>query len=291
LYSIDGIEAYGHMNLLKCGLVFSDAITTVSERYAQEIRSSEEYGAGLEGVVNKRKSSLTGILNGADYSVWDPSVDELIPVRYDARTLDQKLENKKALLSKMGLPFDPRIPVIGIISRLADQKGFDLIGEALDQLMKTDLQLAVLGTGEKKYHDLFEKAQRKFPKKVAVSLTFNNDLAHLIEAGSDMFLMPSRYEPCGLNQMYSLRYGTIPIVRATGGLDDTIEDVQGSSGTGFKFKEYDSGEMLKAIHRAVTAFKDQILWRKLMKYGMAKDFSWEASAKKYVQLYRSLART
>jgi starch synthase len=291
LFSIEGVEAYGHMNLLKCGLVFSDAITTVSERYAQEIRSSEEFGAGLEGVVNRRRSSLTGILNGADYSVWDPSVDELIPVRYDIRTIDLKLENKKALLSRMDLPFDPRIPVIGIISRLADQKGFDLIGEGLDQMMKMDLQLVVLGTGDKKYHDLFEKAKKKYPKKVAVSLTFNNDLAHLIEAGSDMFLMPSRYEPCGLNQMYSLRYGTVPVVRATGGLDDTIEDVHAASGTGFKFREYDSSQMLKAIQRAVTAYKDQALWRKLMKNGMVKDFSWEASAKKYMQLYRSLART
>jgi starch synthase len=155
--------------------------------------------------------------------------------------------------------------------------------------MKLDLQLVVLGTGDKKYHDLFEKAQKKYPQRVAAALTFNNDLAHLIEAGSDMFLMPSRYEPCGLNQIYSLRYGTIPIVRATGGLDDTIEDVQGGNGTGFKFKNYAASDMMKAIQRALTAFKDQATWRKLMKSGMAKDFSWEASAKKYIQLYRSLA--
>jgi starch synthase len=190
----------------------------------------------------------------------------------------------------MKLPFNESIPVIGIISRLVDQKGFDLIGESLDQLMKLDCQLVVLGVGEKKYHDLFEKAARKYPQRCAAALMFNDDLAHLIEAGSDMFLMPSRYEPCGLNQIYSLRYGTIPIVRATGGLEDTIEDVQGSSGTGFKFKQYTAADMLKAIQRAVAAYRDQPSWRKLMKSGMAKDFSWEASAKKYIQLYRGLVR-
>jgi starch synthase len=287
---MEGVEAYGNLNFLKAGLVYADAITTVSEKYAQEIQSSPDFGAGLEGIAKKRKDDLTGILNGVDYGVWDPAVDELIPVKYDVKGLDLKVENKRALLEKMKLPFDEKIPVIGIISRLADQKGFDLIGEALDQLMKLDLQLVVLGTGDKKYHDLFEKAQKKYPQRVAAALTFNNDLAHLIEAGSDMFLMPSLYEPCGLNQIYSLRYGTIPIVRATGGLDDTIEDVQGGNGTGFKFKNYTAADMMKAIQRALTAFKDQAGWRKLMKSGMAKDFSWEASAKKYVQLYRSLAR-
>jgi starch synthase len=290
LMGMDGVEAYGHVNFLKAGLVFSDAITTVSERYAQEIRTSEEFGAGLQGIVNDRKSDLTGILNGVDYSVWDPSVDSLIPLKYDAKSIDLKLEDKKALLSKMGLPFNERIPVIGIISRLADQKGFDLIGEELDALMKMDLQIVVLGTGEKKYHDLFEKAQKKFPQKVAAALTFSEEIAHLIEAGSDMFLMPSRYEPCGLNQIYSLRYGTIPIVRATGGLDDTIDDAGTPGGTGFKFKNYSSTDMFKAIQRAVSAFGDQPGWRKLVKNGMAKDFSWEASAKKYIQLYRTLTR-
>jgi len=289
LMSVDGVEAYGHVNFLKAGLVFADAITTVSERYAQEIRTTEEFGSGLQGVVNARKSDVSGILNGVDYSVWDPAVDQLIPVKYDPKSLDLKLEDKKALLAKLGLPFDEHVPVLGIISRLADQKGFDLIGEELDHLMKMNLQLVVLGTGEKKYHDLFERAQRKYPQKVAVALTFNNDLAHLIEAGSDMFLMPSRYEPCGLNQIYSLRYGTIPIVRATGGLDDTIDDVSGTGGTGFKFKNYAGADMLKAIGRALAAFDDRAGWRKLMKNGMAKDFSWDASAKKYIALYRNLS--
>ncbi|MBP1648457.1 MAG: glgA, partial [Bacteroidetes bacterium] len=292
LLSEKGIEAYGKVNFLKSGLVFADAITTVSEKYAEEIQSSDEFGAGLQDVVKDRKHDLSGIINGIDYTVWDPSVDELIPHRYDPKSIDLKTENKKALLAKMGLPFHERIPVIGIISRLADQKGFDLIDEVLDDLISLDIQLVVLGTGEKKYHDMFERTQKKYPQKVAVALTFSNELAHLIEAGSDMFLMPSRYEPCGLNQLYSLRYGTIPIVRATGGLDDTIEDYNASAGTGtgFKFKNYDSREMSRAVQRAVQAYADQAVWRKLMKTGMNKDFSWEASAKKYIQLYRSLVK-
>ncbi len=292
LLAEDGIEAYGNINLLKSGLVFADAITTVSEKYAEEIRTSEEYGCGLQEIVKRRKGDLTGIVNGIDYTQWDPSVDALIPHRYDARSVDLKIENKKELLRQMGLPFNEQTPLIGIISRLADQKGFDLIGEVLDELMHLGLQLVILGTGEKRYHDLFEKAHKKFPTTIGLSLTFNNDLAHLIEAGSDMFLMPSRYEPCGLNQLYSLRYGTVPIVRATGGLDDTIEDYVASTGegTGFKFSDYQSQAMLRAVQRAVHTFADRAAWRKLMRNGMAKDFSWETSARKYIQLYRNLVK-
>ena len=292
LLSEQGIEAYGNMNLLKSGWVFADAITTVSEKYAEEIRTSDEYGYGLQNIAARRKNDLTGIVNGIDYSVWNPAVDELIPHKYDYKTIELKLETKKALLEKMGLPFNETTPLIGIISRLADQKGFDLIGEIMDNLMKRDVQLVVLGTGEKRYHDMFEKAAKKHKQKLAVRLTFDNELAHLIEAGSDMFLMPSRYEPCGLNQLYSLKYGTVPIVRATGGLDDTIEEFNPSNGagTGFKFKKYDGGELLKTIQRAISAFADQTSWRKLIRNGMSKDFSWETSAKKYVQLYRSLTK-
>ncbi len=287
-----GVMAHGSLNFLKAGLIHADALTTVSERYAKEIRSSDELGCGLQGVLEKRKHDLTGILNGADYTVWDPAVDTLIPQRYDARSIDLKVENKKALLTKVGLPFQERTPVIGIISRLADQKGFDLIGETLDDLMKLQVQLVVLGTGEKKYHVLFEKAARKYPQQVGISLTFDNNLAHLIEAGSDMFLMPSRYEPCGLNQIYSMRYGTAPVVRATGGLDDTVEEFHpaAGTGTGFKFTEYEGSALLKTVQRAVALYADSAAWRKLIKNGMAKDFSWEASARKYIQLYRSLAR-
>jgi starch synthase len=291
-FSEKGVEAYGNLNLLKSGLVHADAITTVSEKYAEEIRTTDEYGCGLQGLLQLRRRDLSGILNGIDYAVWDPSVDEHIPARYDVRNLEAKAENKKALLARMNLPYHEETPVIGIISRLADQKGFDLIGAAINDLVKMNLQLVILGTGEKKYHDLFEKAVRKYPQKMAAELGFNNELAHWIEAGSDMFLMPSRYEPCGLNQIYSLRYGTIPIVRATGGLDDTIQDYQPSTGegTGFKFVQYNSTEMLKALQRALHVFANQPAWKKLMKTGMGMDFSWEASAKKYVQLYRNLVR-
>jgi starch synthase len=287
----DGVIAFGNLNFMKAGLMFSDAITTVSEKYAEEIRSADEFGCGLQDILERRKHDLTGILNGVDYAIWDPAGDTLIPQRYDSKTIDMKIENKRALVAGLGLPFDAAVPVIGIISRLADQKGFDLIGEIMDELMKMPVQLAVLGTGEKKYHDLFEKAARKHPGKIGVALRFDEGMAHLIEAGSDMFLMPSRYEPCGLNQIYSLRYGTVPIVRATGGLDDTITEFQPSTGigTGFKFSRYDSRDLLKTVQRAVAAFADTATWRKLMKNGMAQDFSWEASAKKYIHVYRSLA--
>jgi starch synthase len=292
LFSKDGLEAENNMNLLKSGLVFADTITTVSEKYAEEIRSSDEYGFGLQDVVNNRKNDLTGIVNGIDYSVWNPSVDEFIPRKYDFKSIELKLENKKALLAKMGLTFDQRIPVIGIISRLADQKGFDLIREVIDEIMKLRPHLVILGTGEKPYHKMFESVAKAYPENIAVDLSFNNALAHLIEAGSDMFLMPSRYEPCGLNQLYSLKYGTVPIVRATGGLDDTIEEFSPTTGagTGFKFEKYDSKEMLQAIQRAVQMYNDPHNWKKIIKNGMAKDFSWESSAKKYLRLYRSITK-
>jgi starch synthase len=292
MFSENGIAAYGNVNMLKSGLVFADAITTVSEKYAEEIRTSDEFGCGLRKVVEKRKNDLFGILNGIDYSAWNPAVDEHIPHRYDHKSLDLKLENKKVLLARVGLPFHESTPLIGMISRLADQKGFDLIGEIMDELMKLELQLVVLGTGEKRYHDMMEKARKKYPEKIAVRLSFDNELAHLIEAGSDMFLMPSRYEPCGLNQLYSLKYGTVPIVRATGGLDDTIDRVDPATGagTGFKFTTYNSGELMRTIQCALQTFKDRALWKKIIKNGMSKDFSWESSAKKYIHLYRSLSK-
>ena len=287
----EALTAHGKINYLKSGLVFAHALTAVSERYAQEIGSGPEYGYGLEDVIRRRAGDLRGILNGADYQQWDPAHDGLIPHRFGVRSLDLKTENKRALLQKMGLAFSPTTPVIGIVSRLATQKGFDLIGEVLDQLMALDLQLVVLGTGEKQYHDLFTRAAAAYPRKLAVALRFDNALAHLIEAGSDMFLMPSRYEPCGLNQLYSLRYGTVPIVRATGGLADTVEDFDGTKGTGFAFEEYDSRELLRAVQRALAAYADQPVWAKIVKAGMAKDFSWDASARKYLQIYRSALKS
>jgi starch synthase len=288
-----GIESAGMINLLKAGLVYSDSVTTVSEKYAEEIQSSPDYGCGLQDIVRRRKDSLTGILNGIDYTVWDPAIDNAIPHKYDSRTLDLKLENKKALLQRTGLSFDETVPVVGMVSRLAEQKGIDIIMEVWEDLMRLRFQLVVLGVGEKRYHDFFARAKKKYPEKVAINLEFNEDLAHVIHAGSDMFLMASRYEPCGLNQMYSLKYGTVPIVRATGGLDDTVDDFNAATGkgTGFKFKDYNGGNLLKVMERAIDAYADVAGWRKIIKNGMSKDFSWESSARKYVQLYRNLART
>ena len=292
IFTPDGVEFHGKFNFMKAGIVYADIINTVSEKYAQEIRTKEEFGFGLEKLLNKRKNDLYGIINGVDYNVWSPQTDEFIPTKYSAATISKKVENKKALLQKYNLKFDENIPVIGIISRLADQKGFDLIGDIVNELMSLDIQMVVLGTGEKRYHELFQKIHNKYPDKFGVYLGFSESLAHLIEAGSDMFLMPSRYEPCGLNQIYSLKYGTVPIVRATGGLDDTIENVDEKSGTGtgFKFNKYDSKELLKTIKKAIKVYQDKKIWTKIMKNGMSKDFSWSNSAKKYIALYKKLIK-
>jgi starch synthase len=289
---MEGVEFHGDINLLKAGLVYSDAITTVSPTYAKEVRASKEFGYGLEGVFKKRARKTYGILNGMDVTVWNPEVDKLIPKNYSAETLEGKQENKKALCDHFKLPYDPKVPVIGIVSRLADQKGFDLIQESLEDLMGMDLQLVVLGSGEKKYEDLFTKAAKKYKKKVGAFIGFDEDLAHLIEAGADMFLMPSKYEPCGLNQMYSLRYGTLPIVRSTGGLADTVEDLDAKpkAGTGFVFEKYNAKQMLDAIKRSLAAFADEKIWTAAMKRAMAKDNSWDASAQKYIELYKNLLK-
>jgi len=292
LFVPEGVEFYGNFNFLKAGLLYADIITTVSEKYALEIQSSDEYGCGMSSILQKRKSDVYGILNGIDYSVWNPEADNLIPQKYDVRNLDGKATNKIELLRKFKLEYREGTPVIGCISRLAEQKGFDLIGEVAEDFLKLDVQFVLLGTGEKKYHDLFEAVQKRHPQNVGVYLGFSNELAHLIEAGSDMFLMPSRYEPCGLNQMYSLRYGTIPIVRATGGLEDTIEDYdpESGNGTGFKFSRYDAKELLKTIERSVAVYANKPAWRKMMKQAMQKDFSWESSARKYIALYKSVLK-
>ena len=287
-----GVEFYGQFSFLKAGLVYSDLLNTVSERYAQEIQRSPEFGYGMEGVLKSRSKDLYGILNGVDYSIWNPEVDQFIPYKYNPEDLRGKIENKKVLLEENGLEFREDVPLIGSISRLADQKGFDLIGQAIDEMMRMDLQYILLGTGDPKYHRLFEQIKRKYPDRIAINLRFDNRLAHLIEAGCDMFLMPSRYEPCGLNQLYSLKYGTIPIVRATGGLADTITeyDPQTGKGNGFTFNNYSADEMLKAIKRALKAFADKETWIKLMRNAMGEDYSWEVSAQKYVVLYERLIK-
>ncbi len=289
-FTMEGVEFYDKLNFMKAGLMYSDVITTVSEKYAQEISTTVEFGCGLEGVLQQRKSALHGIINGVDYSIWNPETDEHLENRYDIKSLEGKAANKRELLDKFKLEYNEHVPVIGMISRLADQKGFDLIKEIADDALKMDIQMIFLGSGEKKYHEFLESLRKKYPNKVGIEFGFHDELAHLIEAGTDMFLMPSQYEPCGLNQIYSLKYGTVPIVRATGGLDDTIQDVEGANGTGFKFKKYESKELLKAIQRAVKAFGDQKAWLKIMKTGMSKDFSWESSAKKYISLYRNLLK-
>jgi starch synthase len=283
------VEFFGEINYMKAGLVFADVINTVSERYAREIQENAEFGAGLEGVLRSRSADLYGILNGVDYTQWNPEDDQLIAHHYGPGDLSPKGKNKTALRKAFGLPESGQEqPVIGMISRLADQKGFDLVLQVAKKILALDLQLVILGTGEKKYHRRLQALQQKCPLKLGLALTFDNRLAHQIEAGADMFLMPSRYEPCGLNQMYSLRYGTIPIVRATGGLADTIVDVDHDpdAGNGFVFREYQADRMLATIERAVAAFGNRTLWKKLVERAMAADFSWARSAEKYRQLYR-----
>jgi len=290
-YPMSGVEFYGKFSFLKAGVVYADLLNTVSETYAKEIQSTPEFGAGFEGILRARSADLSGILNGVDYSEWSPENDDSIPQKYSLADLSGKEKNKQALLARHQLEYRPGVPVLGCISRLADQKGFDLIGEIIDEMMQMDLYFILLGTGEEKYHRLFRDIARKYPKKAGVNLKFDNPLAHLIEAGSDMFLMPSRYEPSGLNQLYSLRYGTVPIVRKTGGLADTIRefDPRRGQGNGFVFEKYEAKELLKAIKRAVTLYSDHEQWERLMKNGMREDYSWEVSARKYAQLYHKLA--
>jgi starch synthase len=282
-----GIEFYGNVNLLKGGIVFCDYLTTVSRKYAEEIQTPA-FGYGLDGVVRGRADRLVGILNGVDYTAWNPEKDKLIAARYSAKDLSGKRACKQALLQLMELPYeDLTKPVIGIVSRFADQKGFDLIAERAHELMQEELTLVVLGTGDRKYEDLFRSLATTYPGRVGVRIAYDDAIAHQIEAGADMFLMPSRYEPCGLNQIYSLKYGTVPIVRATGGLDDTIEpfDLQLGTGTGFKFEEYAGAAMVQCVRRALQHYEDERIWKRIQLNGMAKDFSWKRSAAEYVKVY------
>jgi starch synthase len=290
LFAIDKMEFWGKVNFLKGALVFSDTITTVSRKYSQEIQTAE-YGFGLDGVLRSRSHSVTGILNGVDYDEWSPAQDKLIVRQYSPQNLEGKRECKYDLLREFGMEkANVEAPVVGIVSRFAAQKGFDLIAEIADDLAPLPLILVVLGSGDKPYQDLLLKLNRQFPDKFAVKIAYDNTLAHKIEAGADMFLMPSRYEPSGLNQMYSLKYGTVPIVRVTGGLDDSIEPWNAATqeGTGFKFTAYTGTALLSAIQDALAAFKNQTAWQKLMLNGMQKDFSWTASAREYVKVYERL---
>ncbi|MCB0721456.1 MAG: glycogen synthase GlgA [Ignavibacteriae bacterium] len=280
----------GKFSFLKTGLAYADKITTVSQKYAEEIRTDKDYSCGMEKILDSRKSDLVGILNGIDHSVWNPSYDKVITYRYTYQEIPLKYENKRELLNKYKFEYSEDVPLIGMITRLVDQKGFDLMEKILPALMKEDIQLVILGTGDEKYHKFLKNAKKKYAKKLIVHLGFDEDLAHHIEAGCDMFIMPSKYEPCGLNQMYSLTYGTVPIVRDTGGLSDTVTDYKKPDGNGFLFEKYDSNELLKAVKTAIEVFKDKNKWYKIMRNGMALDFSWKVSAKKYMNLYSKLAK-
>jgi starch synthase len=283
-FTPDFLEFFGRINYLKGGIVFSDVINTVSKKYSEEIQTPE-FGHGLDGVLRTRKSDLYGIVNGIDYDDWNPGKDPFLPAHYSPEGLEGKRLCKAALQQAFGLPVDPRIPLMATISRLADQKGFDLIAEALEKMVALGTQYVILGTGERRYHELLTALSKKFPKSFSCRIAFDNRLAHLIEAGADIFLMPSRYEPCGLNQLYSLKYGTVPVVRAVGGLDDTIVDYNTGAGTGFKFDDYTVAAFLNAISRALKVYENSDAWQELMRRCMAGDFSWERSALQYIDLY------
>lgn len=285
-FTPDYLEFFGNINFLKGGIVFSDIVNTVSKQYSQEIQTPE-FGYGLDGVLRSRKSDLYGIVNGIDYEDWNPEKDNFLPARYSSEKLENKTVCKKALLKEFGLPYNSNKPVLATISRLADQKGFDLIASAMEEMFSLGAQYIVLGTGERKYHELFTDLAKRFNGFFAVKIAYDNRLAHMIEAGADMFLMPSRYEPCGLNQLYSLKYGTVPIVRGVGGLEDTIIDYTNSpeEGTGFKFYGYSKEEMLDAIKRAIAVYENKTEWQSLVKRCMKEDFSWERSAREYIGLY------
>ena len=283
LFGVDGLEFWGKVSYLKAGLALSDALTTVSPTYAREIQTPE-FGAGLDGLLRGRANVLSGILNGVDYNDWSPEIDRHIPARYSARDLSGKSACKRALIEEFGLPADAvDRPLLGVVSRLTHQKGIELIAQTAPAMFADGASLVVLGTGDPNVVDALKRVQQEHPSHLGLRIGFDNGLAHRIEAGSDMFLMPSRFEPCGLNQMYSLRYGTPPVVRATGGLNDTIDE-----GTGFKFQEYSGRALLEAVRSALAAFSEPERWQDMMRAGMRQDFSWRASAASYSGLYRRL---
>ncbi len=286
-FSVDGMEFWGGINFMKAAIVCADIITTVSPRYSEEIQT-KEYGQKLEGVLQMHHHKLHGIINGANYEEWNPESDPYIAANYSRENLEGKYMCKLDLLRTVKLP--ERLmnrPLLGVISRLADQKGFDLLAAVMDKFMAHDLGLVILGIGEDKYHTMLAAFAERYPEKIAVRLEFDERLAHKIEAGADMFLMPSRYEPCGLNQMYSLRYGTVPIVRATGGLYDTITPFNPTKGkgVGFRFTSYEPESFWHATKAALDLFPQTETWRQIMKNGMAMDFSWLSSAQQYLKLY------
>jgi len=283
-FTPDGLEFHGRLSFLKAGLAYADAITTVSPTYAREIQT-EAFGCGLDGLLRRRRQSLTGILNGIDTALWDPAADPLVTASYDAASLERKALNKQALQFRLRLKVDPEVPLLGVVSRLTHQKGSDLLAQVLEELVRLPAQIAVLGKGEARMEDALRAAAGRYPGAIGVTTGFDESLAHAIEAGADLFLMPSRYEPCGLNQMYSQRYGTPPVAHATGGLADTIEDGE----TGFLFTHVEAGAFLHAVRRALELRRDASRWREMQRRGMQRDFSWPAAARQYADLYSRLA--
>ena len=291
LFNWKELEYYGKVNFLKGGVVFADAVTTVSERYAEEIQTPL-YGCGLEGVLRERRGSLLGILNGADYSSWDPEIDPHLPANYSARDTSGKRACKEELRREFGLP-ETDAPLLGTVGRLVPQKGFDILAKAWPEIARHDAQLVVLGTGLGKLEEELKRLAASDPERVGVRIGFDERLAHLITAGTDIFLMPSRFEPCGLNQMYALRYGTIPVVRRTGGLADTIADctpeaLEEGGANGFVFEEEKPEALSGAVERACALYRDRGAWARLMAVAMSQDWGWEKSAKKYLELYEGL---
>jgi starch synthase len=279
VFNIDMLEYFDKINILKGGIVFSDIINTVSDTYSKEIQT-KEFGFGMEGILNKRRDSVFGIINGLDYTIWDPATDKNLFQNYSLKDVANKYANKEGLQKLSKLPVKQNVPLVGIVSRLAEQKGFDILAEGIDAICKMDLQMVILGTGDLKYHQILEAMVKKYPKVISLHLKFDDALAHRIYAGSDIFLMPSKYEPCGLGQMISLRYGTVPMVFKTGGLADTVND-----NNGFVFDKYSKAELIKTIKTAIKDFKAKTKWQQLMLRGMKCNFSWSESAKKYIELY------
>lgn len=281
----------GKINFLKTGLLYSDSLTTVSPTYAKEIQT-EAHGMGLDSILRRRSHNLVGILNGVDYDEWNPRTDRFLPFRYSHRSLWRKAKNKEVLLEQLGLTYEKQVPLVGMITRLAQQKGLDLVMEALPEILRRrDLRFVVLGSGDKPYEESLSQLRAESPETVGFHKGFSNELAHLVEGASDIFLMPSLYEPCGLNQMYSLKYGTVPVVRRTGGLADTVMpyDSDPGEGTGFVFDDYTSDDLLRALGRALDFYQEPAIWRRIMLNGMSQDFSWGSQAQQYVELYRELA--
>jgi starch synthase len=290
------MEFHNQLNLLKTGVIFADMVTTVSPTYAREIQTPE-FGYGLDGVLRSKKDDLVGILNGVDMKIWNPQTDAALPANYSIADVDEgKRSCKRLLQEQFGLPVRDEVPLLGMISRLTDQKGLDLVSQAAEPLLAKDVQLCFLGSGEARYESWLAELSKRLPEKVAVRIGFDEDLAHRIEAGSDFFLMPSRFEPCGLNQMYSLLYGTVPIVRAVGGLADSVVDASpenraNGTATGFRFTEYSADALFKTIENALEVFADKPEWLRLIRAGMNQDWSWRRSATQYVRVYeRALAK-